>query len=390
MTNVALLINIIYGLISIATNYFIKLPFITTVILAVTIVLFLILYYFSRFKGKAELSVDIAISYTFFVFTPVMWFTNNGLEGGFHLFIFLFGAFTLAVVEGKKLLFFLSMLFTVSVSLIIIGYMHPELVIQYPTEKDKFTDLFISFILVFIGILFLMYYYTKQFYKYNEKLYETNIKLEKVNIELSDRIKEREVLLHEVHHRVKNNLQMVSGLLRLQSNSAKDRNLSKLLQISQERINAISNVHELLYKSNNLKSIDIKEYTLSLLKNIKTTSDTDKRNIIIHSNLQNSIIEIKKIIPYGLIINELLSNSIKHAFTDKGGMINIEGLIENKEYIITVTDNGKALPDNFDIDNLNSLGFKLIRGLTEQINGIFKYNRLERGIEFILKFNISN
>lgn len=389
MTNTALLINMFYGIISIITNFFIKLPLITTVVLAVTVLLFSILYFLSRFKGKAELSVDIAVSFTFFVFTPVMWFTNNGLEGGFHLFIFLFGAFTLAVLEGKKLLLFLLSLFIISIALIITERLHPEWITQYPSETEKFTDLFISFILVFIGIIFLMYVYTKQFYKYNQKLNESNIELEQVNIELSGRIKEREVLLHEVHHRVKNNLQMVSGLLSLQSNTAKDQKLSKLLKTSQERINAISGVHELLYRSNNLKFIDINEYTEDLVKNIKVSSYTDKRNIIIQTDLQSSIIEIKKIIPYGLIINELLSNSIKHAFNDMGGLIKIEGRKTDHEYIIKLSDNGKGLPLDFDIENLDSLGFKLLKGLIEQINGEFNYKRPERGIEFIVKFTVN-
>ena len=389
MTNTALLINIIFGFITIPANYFIKLPFYSFLTLILTVLLFLVLYYFSRFKKKAEICVDIAISYTFLVFTPVMWFSNNGLEGGFQFYIFLFGAFTLAVVEGKKLLFFLLMLFTISISLIIIGYIYPELVTQYPTKTDKFIDMFISFILVFIGILFLMYYYTKQFYKYNKKLNDTNIKLEGVNIQLSGRIKEREVLLHEIHHRVKNNLQMVSGLLRLQCNASNNSDLCKLLQISQERINTISSVHELLYRSDNLKSIDIKEYINSLANNIKISSYTDKRNIIINTDLQNSIIEINKIIPCGLIINELLSNSIKHAFDINGGIINIKGESKNKEYIIYISDNGKGLSENFEIKKLNSLGFKLILGLTDQINGDFKFNRLEKGVEFILNFKAS-
>ena len=387
MSNAALLINAFYGIITAILNSIIQLPLISIISPFLMFFLFSILYYYSRFKGKAELCVDIAISFTFLVFTPVMWFSNNGLEGGILFFIFLFGAFTLAVVKGKKLFFFLSLLFTVTVSLIIISYLYPDLVTPYKTENDKFIDLFSSFILVFVGILFLMYYYTKQFYKYNEKLTDANTKLEEINIQLSDSVKEREILLQEVHHRVKNNLQMVSGLLRLQCSTSKDTELCKLLKTSQERINTISGVHELLYRSENLKSIDIKEYTESLLANTKTTFNTEKRNIIINNNLEKAIIEIKTIIPYGLIINELISNSLKHAFTDnKGGIINIEGIKENNEYIFSISDNGKGLADNFDIDKLDTLGFKLIQGLTNQIFGEFNLIKAETGVKFSLKF----
>jgi len=387
MSNAALLINALYGIISTILNFVVQLPLISVISPLFMFILFSVLYYYSRFRNKEELCVDIAISFTYFVFTPVMWFSNNGLEGGILFFIFLFGAFTLAVIKGKKLFFYLSMLLLVSVSLIIIGHLYPELISPYKTEKDKFIDLFSSFILVFVGILFLMYYFTKQFYKYNKELTRANNKLEDINTQLTDSVKEREILLQEVHHRVKNNLQMVSGLLRLQCNTNEDSKLCRLLQTSQERINTISVVHELLYKSDNLKSIDIKEYTESLLANTKTTFNTDKRNIVIKTNLEKTIVGIKKIIPYGLIINELISNSLKHAFTEnEGGIINIEGKSVNKEYFFCISDNGKGLSADFNPEKLSTLGFRLIQGLTDQISGEFKFLRQEKGIKFILNF----
>lgn len=389
MANTALLVNILYGLITIPSNYFIKLPFYSFLTLIVTVLFFAVLYYFSRFKGKANICVDIAIIYTFIVFTPVMWFSNDGFEGGFVFYIFLFGAFTLAVAEGRKLLFFLLLLLIISLILIFAGNNHPELLSEYPSKNDQFFDMLISFILVFIGIMFLMYYYTNQFYKYNSKLNETNIELEKVNIQLSDSIKEREILLHEVHHRVKNNLQMVSGLLRLQYNTVKDKDLSKSLQISHERIDAISIVHNLLYKSDNLKNIDIGEYTENLVHNIKISSFTDKKNITIKLDSEHSIIEIDRLIPYGLIINELVSNSVKHAFNAAGGLITIKGNVRDKNYFLSIKDNGKGLPDDFEIMKSDSLGFKLINGLCEQINSELKIIKLKQGVEFRFNFKIS-
>ena len=389
MANTALLLNILYGLITIPANIILKLPLFSTLTLTLTVILFLTLYYFSRFKNKTEICVDIAIVYTFVLFTPVMWFTNNGLDGGFQYYIFLFGAFTLAVTEGKKLFFFLLLLFIVSVSLITIGYIHPEYVTKYPTKQDQFADMLTSFVLVFAGVLFLMYYFTNQFHKYNEKLNESNLKLISANSQLSDRLKEREILIHEVHHRVKNNLQMVSGLLRLQYNTIKDKDLGNSLQISQERIDAISIVHELLYKSDNLKFIDIKEYTENLVKNIKISSFTDKKNITINLHSEHSIIKIGKLISYGLILNELISNSIKHAFKNTGGLITVNGHVCDNNYSVLVKDNGKGLPEEFESDKLNSLGFKLINGLCEQLNSELKINKLKQGSEFVFEFKIS-
>ncbi len=389
MANTILLINILFCVTTIPLNYFINLPFYSFAVLLFTIFLYSFFYYISRFKGKSEIVINITIIYTFIILTPVMWFTNNGLEGGFQYYIFLFGAFTLAVAEGKKLFFFLLLLFIVSVSLIIIGYIHPEYVTKYPTKQDQFADMLTSFILVFVGVLFLMYYFTNQFHKYNKKLNESNFELEKVNIQLSDRIKEREILLHEVHHRVKNNLQMVSGLLRLQYNTIKDKDLRNTLQISQERIDAISGVHELLYKSDNLKFIDIKEYTVNLVKNIEISSFTDKKNITINLHSEHSIIIIDKLISYGLILNELLSNSIKHAFNKDGGLITVEGQVSDDIYSVRVKDNGKGLPNDFDPDKLNSLGYKLINGLCEQLNSELKIKDLKQGSEIGFKFKIS-
>ncbi len=318
-----------------------------------------------------------------------MWIYNGGIDGSFPFYIFMFGAFTFSVVKGKRLLFFLSILLLVSVCLIILGYIHPEIIVPYPNKTDKFYDILINYILVFVGMSFLMYYYTKQYYSYNKKLNISNKKLEETNLQLSKRVKEREVLLKEIHHRVKNNLQMVISLLNLQINTEKNEELNKLLQISQDRINAISIVHEQLYKSETLESININEYLTDLINNIAGVSNPKTQNTSIDINIENAIVGISKTIPIGLIINELISNSLKYAFNNNvSGIININGFKKHKKYIIIYRDNGKGMPTNFKIYKSNSLGFKLIDGLINQIDGIFEIKRPEKGTEFKIQFEV--
>lgn len=205
----------------------------------------------------------------------------------------------------------------------------------------------------------------------------------KITIALND----RETLLKELHHRVKNNLQLISSLLNLQSNSSKNKSPDEILEISRNRISTMLMIHENLYKSKNFKYISLKKYVKDLAKNLTESTNIKSRNIKIKTNIQDIELDINKLIPCGLIINELVTNSIKHAFKNKNkGDIFITSENNGDMCKISITDNGTGLPKDFNIDKTISLGLKLVKGLTKQINGEFIIDKTTHGSKFFIIF----
>ncbi len=194
------------------------------------------------------------------------------------------------------------------------------------------------------------------------------------------------MLLREVYHRVKNNLAVVSSLLGLQANSMNDERLTEALMDSKNRVLSMSSIHETLYQSDNLSSIDLNEYLSKLVKDVaRNYSIGSKINLMIQA--ENILIGVKQASPVGLIVNELITNSFKYAFSDKQeGEIRI-GLGKTEDQIeLTYADNGAGIPQNFNWKNPKSMGLKLVKILGEgQLGGSAELNR-EQGTCFIFKF----
>ncbi|MBT4289973.1 MAG: HAMP domain-containing protein [Deltaproteobacteria bacterium] len=240
----------------------------------------------------------------------------------------------------------------------------------------------------------------KHRYHLEELIKERTEKLSKTNQELTDEIakrikaenqiktslKEKETLLQEIHHRVKNNLAVVSGLLTMQYNSKKNKQLKEALMDSQNRILAMSMIHETLYQSENLSSIDMNIY-LSKIARSAFQNYSIRNKIDLKIEAENVTIGVKRSMPLGLIVNELISNSIKYAFPDnqKGEIkISLEKIEDHIEFIFK--DNGVGLPKDFDWQNSKSMGLHLIKILGEgQLNGEIELNR-DQGTCFIIKF----
>lgn len=189
---------------------------------------------------------------------------------------------------------------------------------------------------------------------------------------LKDNIKERDLLLREIHHRVKNNLQIIISLFNLQSYYVQDENSSKVLQDGQHRIKSMALIHEKFYQSEGLSKIDFIDYIQRLADNLSITFNvlTPKPKIIITGD--NSALDIDTAVPCGLILNEVLSNCFNHAFNSHS--INPEirinfNQISPSKYSLEVNDNGIGLPPSFSIQTSESLGMQLIQALCEQLEG---------------------
>ena len=199
--------------------------------------------------------------------------------------------------------------------------------------------------------------------------------------QIFDSLKEKEELLKEIHHRVKNNMQIISSLLYLQSKDIKDEKINEMLLNSQNRIKTMALIHEKLYQSKDLTNIDFADYIKSLL-----ISFIKYPNIKITSQVDSIRLPITKAIPCGLIVNELVTNAIKYAFPDdKKGNI-IISLIEGEEHFtLTVRDDGIGM-SKIDFSNIKTLGLTLVDSLTKQLNGHIETNS-ENGTSFQINFN---
>jgi len=182
---------------------------------------------------------------------------------------------------------------------------------------------------------------------------------------------EKEVLLREIHHRVKNNLQIISSLLNLQSRHVEDEPVLDLFQESRNRVRSMALVHEKLYRSADLAKVDFCEYIQSLSRHLFMSYGANSKKIDLDVDVKNVFLDINTSIPCGLIINELVSNSLKHAFSGrKQGTIHVVLRPEtNGKFKMVVSDDGMGLPKNLDVTKTESLGLQLVTMLVEQLQG---------------------
>ncbi|MBU7016564.1 MAG: PAS domain-containing protein [Theionarchaea archaeon] len=197
-------------------------------------------------------------------------------------------------------------------------------------------------------------------------------------------LKEKEILLQEIHHRVKNNIQIISSLLNLQSSYIKDERYKQMLRDSQDRIKSMALIHEKLYQSSNLADISFGEYIQDLVQSLYRSYGT--MNITLEVQGSGVSLGIDTAIPCGLIINELVSNSLKHAFPDDKGKIRIGFRSIDGDIELVVSDNGVGIPDTIDFRTTESLGLHLVTILVEdQLKGTVSLERND-GTTFTITF----
>ena len=218
----------------------------------------------------------------------------------------------------------------------------------------------------------------------------------------------------EIHHRIKNNLQVISSLLDLQADQfnnrecIKDSEVLEAFRESQNRVISMALIHEELYKGGELDTLDLSSYLEKLTENLFLTYRLGNTDISLKTDLEeNLFFDMDNAVPLGIIVNELVTNSLKHAFTDRdNGEISIKLCRENTgecrndieeskneecksaSFILTVSDNGVGIPENLDFENLDSLGFQLIFSLVEQLDGEIELKR-NNGTEFTIKFTVA-
>lgn len=241
------------------------------------------------------------------------------------------------------------------------------------------------------------------------------VKVQERTSELLATLQEKELLLKEIHHRVKNNLQMISSLLNLQIPYIKDEESIEFFKESQNRVKSIAMLHEKIYQSKNLHKIDFTDYISNIVTNLFQTYDVDQDRIEYNPNLDDIKLNIETSIPCGLILTELVTNSIKHAFPatygrgpangtfadpaneirgpknkfsgsdGKKGKIWVKLHSENGKFTLIIKDNGMGFPEGLDFKNTESLGLQLVNLLVDQLDGTLELNR-KNGTEFEIEF----
>lgn len=205
-------------------------------------------------------------------------------------------------------------------------------------------------------------------------------------------LREKEMLLAEVHHRVKNNLAVISSLLNLQLNSVTNEYTRQILLESRNRVASMALIHQKLYRQDNAEDVDFDTYIHELVTEIRSSyPSATPLNIQVNITAHKIPLNLTTAIPCGLILNELLSNCYKHAFNDKNkGEINISFTANSNDpelYELSVNDNGSGLPANFNPAELNSLGITIIESLTQQIDGNLNWESSPgMGSSFIVQF----
>ena len=222
-----------------------------------------------------------------------------------------------------------------------------------------------------------------------KNLLKAHNELHKIRNENEARIREKDTLLKEIHHRVKNNLQTVSSLLSLQSRSIEEPRIKTLIKSSQNRVISMAMVHEMLYMRHDLSKIEYKSYVEELSDYLIRSFKGTENNITLNIKIPDIKLGIDTAIPLGLLINEVITNALKYGIKDNDhGEVHIELVQSNgKDYILYIGDNGEGFPDGISHKNTKSLGLKLIHNLSRQLKGSINRDSSKKGTNYVVKFS---
>jgi len=264
--------------------------------------------------------------------------------------------------------------------------------VEQANRTKNITLAFVVLLVIIVGLLFNRYLLkNKSNHKlqvHQKELDQKNTFLETLNTKQHILLNEKEWLVKEIHHRVKNNLQMVTSLLNSQAAYLDNDAAVLAIKDSLRRMQAMSLIHQKLYLSGNISTISMPEYIEELLSYLHESFDTGSR-IVFQQTIAPIDLDVSQAIPLGLIINECIVNAIKYAFPgDRKGIVSINlQSIDEDHALLNISDNGVGLPVDFDVMKPNSLGLKLVQGLTKQLNGNVNIIS-ENGLSVIIRFEV--
>ncbi len=325
-----------------------------------------------------------------------------GFDSGIHLYLFTSPLIVLTLFDTKKIVFIALAMMSYVLSFVILLLIEKVFKTHFLILTGAEYDIFylINFICSSLILMTLALYFLYNNNKINQLLTVKNEQLifQQEQLEEENKIRkaaeeravsslsEREILLSEIHHRVKNNLAVVTALMELQTFYLKDEKIIQILKESQSRIKSIALLHEKLYENKSLKDVDVASYTSELIHFIKQSLSNKEKDIKIHTQIGQINLEMTNAMPFGLLLNELITNSYKYAFLQKNvGNIFITISQKDDEYVLEYKDDGPGFEYNEDKKN-DSLGLNLIEAFCLQLNGNFTYKFIANQLVFEFKF----
>jgi len=341
--------------------------------------------YLSRFRKVFSSEMVMVYLLVCIVCYIGVWFFNGGIDSPVgYIFLMSLAIFvSVSPLSSYKLVS--SLFFIAIIGLFVVEYYHPEWNVPYKDRPTRFLDHATTIIYSGVFILFSVISYKINFERERKKVEEQKVALEKSNEALLAQNQKIETLVKELNHRVKNNLQVVTSLLNLQLSKVKDLAAKEAIQDSKNRLVAMVLLHQQLYKNTQSTHIPIDTYLSDLLENILSTFGKNDDEVKAELDIEKLLISVETAIPIGLIINELVSNCLKHAFKDRehGNLIRIKLVKFNDRLLFSVKDNGtlKQRPERF--LGRDTFGLELVRSLCGQLSGKIEI-QLEEGSEVII------
>ncbi|MEJ6776609.1 MAG: sensor histidine kinase [Crocinitomicaceae bacterium] len=308
-----------------------------------------------------------------------------GWHSGFFYFLFLLPTVFLLNATWKTsaiILYSLTVIIIIGVLRYLFLFSEPEVQVGESTIANiRLLNASVTGTVVLVVI----YYFGRKIAAKDEALMVANAELEKRNSEILNQHSHLQILLKEVHHRVKNNLQIISSLMSLQERAIKDKEGAAVLNDSRLRVEAIALIHQKLYKGEKINRVNFNSYLHEFIETKKVLSP--------HVSYLLKLVELElsldTSVPLGLILSEVITNSLKHAFTGiEYPKIEVELNLNESKYILIIRDNGIGLPEDFDLNDQKSLGVEIIVALIEQIDATIEINTQE-GTSFTITFEDS-
>jgi two-component sensor histidine kinase len=329
----------------------------------------------------------LATSFLLIAISTIIFFfdSHSGLLSGTYLYYFpliLAIAFVHDFKEKKLLLFHLSLPF---IYLLINLSTHYRLFASTTlTDDQRYQMFFFNLLLSATAIGFFMYLTISNNIR-ESKIFEQRLNERKATEQtIKHALSEKDILLAEIHHRVKNNLAIIASLFNLQLSTVENEDAKNILLESKNRVKSMALIHDRLYKSDNMTDVDFAKYTKELIDEIQYSYPTVSRAVVVNTHISNIRLNVNTAIPCGLILNELLTNCYKYAFVGRvNGIIEIEFTSIGNMLRLVVKDNGVGLKENY--KESESLGMVVIQSLSEQLDGDFKFT-VDNGTMFELKF----
>jgi two-component sensor histidine kinase len=357
----------LFGLfIGISTVFFISGSYAVASVIFTTITSLLSLFFnYKKLYNYSSYLFILSINITIFVLCQ-----QYDYKVGNYLYFFPL-IFCIALIHNPKLSSYRSVIFFLITLCSFIGSLFIDITSLKNTsitESDNTVLLIYNSVLAFIITIILVYLVIKLINQQNNEVLTLLEKQQTAQKSISQSLKEKDIMLAEIQHRVKNNLAIISGLLNLQLEKAPCDVSKKLMTESKNRVMSISMVHDRLYRKDNLSKIDLKLYLSELTKEIIKSFPINNKEINIEEDLDTVTIELTKAVPIGLIINEIITNCIKHAFHNTSNpFIKLKMKIVYDRIHLSLSDNGPGFPDNSNLNDA-SLGLSLIESLSDQID----------------------